>query len=597
MLTYLNVKNFAIIDSLELEFKPGMTVITGETGAGKSIVIDTLELVLGARADASSIRQGAERCEISAIFDLANLPAAQEWLQAAEFCEDPKAVAHECILRRTINIDGRTRSTINGLPCTQQNVRELGSFLLDIHGQHEYQTLLKREQQRALLDSFAGHLAQVLRVRELFQDWQKAARDLESWKNVNSDRAAKIELLQHHLKELENLNVVAGEVENLHAELKRLSNAELILNNCQAALAILHDERSDDSASLLVNLNRAKECLLKAKNSDESLQEFIGYFDNAAIQLETAAAELAHYLDKQDLNPERLRFVEERLSLIHALARKHHLKDEGLHEIAPKFKAELEQLENANATLAAKEKAQALSAAAYLKVAQQLSQSRQQAAQKLEKEVTAKMQLLGMQGGCFAVQLQKVAAKIDAEFGATATDTREGFSAGGLEQVEFLVSTNPGQPLLPLAKVASGGELSRLSLAIQVLTAEKSATPTLIFDEVDVGIGGKTAEIVGQLLKDLGARAQVLCITHLPQVAAQGHQHLQVIKEVAGKGGSNAKVEQGINVRLEYLEKETRVAEIARMLGGVNVTANTLAHAREMLQNPAKGPKKPSLKA
>jgi len=554
MLTYLNVKNFAIIDSFTLEFQPNLTVLTGETGAGKSIIIDTLDMVLGARFESNTIRVGADRCEITAIFDLKNLPEAKAWLEEHNF----NIPGDECIIRRTISTDGRSRSTINDYLCTQQLVRELGNLLVIIHGQHEHQALLKREKQRDLLDAFAQHQQLCINVKNIFADLSVAQNQLLNLRHNIGDREAKMDLLRYQLSELANLGLVAYEIESLHKELKQLSNAEKILTNCHAALSLINDENT--AQTILNNLYRTQELLAKTVDFEPKISIIQQNLYNAVTQVELVAEEIKGYLDNTDLNAERLVFVENRINALHDIARKHRVKPEELLEVQERLLQELNILENAVSHLEQSEKLVQGLEKTYLQKAQQLSQNRAKEAKKLSLMVTNKMQSLGMLGGTFSVILKELGPKE--------------YTAHGLEQVDFFVSTNPGQPLLPLNKVVSGGELSRISLAIQVITAASRAASTLIFDEVDVGVGGKTAEVVGQLLKQLGAARQILCITHLPQVAAQGKQHLQVVKNIDVTP---------VLVNLHYLNQKQRTEEIARMLGGINITATTLAHAQEML--------------
>jgi DNA repair protein RecN (Recombination protein N) len=539
MLTNLVIKDFTIIDHLDINLQPKMTVLTGETGAGKSIIIDTLEIALGARSK--------EPGDITASFNIENNVAAKNWLQNQELANDD-----ECIIRRTINIDGRSRSTINGIPCPQQLTRELGSLLVNIHGQHEHQALLKRDLQRDLLDDFANHKQLCNEVKNIYLDWQKTNTKLTELQTLTNNQQSQTDLLNYQIKELDELALEQDELENLHQEHKQLVNAEELLANCNSALNIITEN----------NLANAQNALTNIKDIDSKINTAHELLNTASIQAQEAAYELQHYLDKVNLNPEHLASVEQRLNTIHNLARKHHVQPEQLFDLHKNLATQLQQLTNA-AENAKKitEKLQTLTTN-YQTTANKLTTSRKQAAQKLCLAITEQMQQLNMPHGKFDILFTP--------------NKNNNFSASGLEQLEFLVSTNPGQAPQALNKVASGGELSRISLAIQVITASQAITPTLIFDEVDVGIGGKTAEIVGQLLQKLGNTTQVICVTHLSQVAAQGHHHLQVNKQTS-KTSTTAEI--------KTLDQESKITEIARMLGGIKITEQTLAHAKEMCEN------------
>jgi len=553
MLLQLNIKNFALIDELSIEFKPNMTVLTGETGAGKSIIIDTLDLVLGGRADIDSVRLGAEKCEISAVFDLSSLNDAKNWLENNELAGEDTS---ECILRRSITSVGKTRSTINGNPVTLQQARELGGFLVNIHGQHEHQFLLKSDKQRDVLDLFAQNNQLCNDVKNAFLELNQARSEAKALQEAALDREAKLDFLRHQIKEFKDLVLEEGEVEALLVELKELGAAQQVLERCHAVLSLLSG--SEEVVGLSKGLHDAKVHLEKILPFANKLKTALEFIDAARQNVGSIEEEIRSYLSSTNLSPERLHFVENRLGLIHDLARKHRIIPEKLLERQVALIEELELLENAKKRLEISQEYLQKLNAAYMFLANKLSQSRKDAALKLSKFVTEKMQILGMPSGEFSVQFKENPEP----------------SQFGLEQVEFLVSTNIGQPLLPLAKIVSGGELSRISLALQVITAANNASSTLIFDEVDVGIGGKTAEIVGQLLAELGKQRQILCITHLPQVAVHGSEHLQVEKKVE---------DDTVSVHIASLNKDQRTQEIARMLGGINITAKTLAHAKEML--------------
>lgn len=542
MLTHLQIKNFTIIDSLAVELEPNMTVLTGETGAGKSIIIDTLELALGARADTKVIRSNSDKCDITAVFDITNLPNVKTWLKDQDMDDA------ECIVRRIITADGRSKSTINGIPCPQALTRELGAMLVNIHGQHEHQNLLKRDIQLDLLDSFAGNTDLCQQLKTAFLTWQKNNHELQQLQNLAQNSDANTELLTYQLQELEELNLQENELEELHQEHKQLSNAEELLTRCHETLELLQNN----------NLLEAQKQLSPIQTIDPQINTANELINSAIIQAEEANLELKDYLNRVDLDPEKLEFTEKRLNKIYDLARKHHVHSEELFDLYSNLKQKLEIIENATEQLEQKQREVNETANTYKNLATQLTQKRQQAAEKLSVAIMQQMYSLNMEHGKFAVDFTQL----------------DRFSISGQEQIEFLVTTNPGQPLQSLKKVASGGELSRISLAIQVITAQYYPTPTLIFDEVDVGIGGKTAAIVGNLLKQLGANAQILCVTHLPQVAAQGQQHIKVQKQTD--------IDSTL-VQLTNLNQEQRIQEIARMLGGLEITESTLAHAKEML--------------
>ncbi|MBX9704901.1 MAG: DNA repair protein RecN [Gammaproteobacteria bacterium] len=570
MLKTITVNNFAIIDNLELDFNKGMTVLTGETGAGKSIIIDALQYTLGARADVGMVRHGCTRADLSVLFDVDSIPAALTWLQANELDD-----GQQCLLRRTINADGRSKQFINGQPCTQNQLRELAPLLINIHGQHENQSLGKKTTQQQLLDDFAAsltitskrnqtkaldkfadHGALLQEVQQHYQQWAAINQQLAALSDNGSDHSARIDLLSYQLQELEQVGVTTEELPQLAQEHKKLSVSDAILDDCTLADRLLADGNDETIRSLL---NTCISKLHKHQQYDARIANSCKMLNDALIQIEESHHELSSYLEHVEINPERLQQIEARISLIHDLARKHRIKPEELPGKQEQIKQELDNLQHAGERsaklLAEREQVEQRYQAAGAK----LSASRAKAAKQFNQLVSDNIRQLGMPGGQFAV-----------EFGA-----RDTISQYGLEQTEFLVSANPGQPLKPITKVASGGELSRISLAIEVITAENTNTPTLIFDEVDVGIGGGTAEIVGKLLRALGHKTQVLCITHLPQVAAQAHHHLQVIKTTDGKQ---------TQTQLQALSGEEKVYEIARMLGGVKLTEQTLAHARSLLE-------------
>ena len=554
MLVHLSVHNYAIVEHLDLELARGMSVITGETGAGKSIMLDALGLALGDRADSGVVRPGADKADILASFDLGDIPEARTWLSERDLDNDGP-----CILRRVITSEGRSRGYINGSPCPLGDLKALGELLIDIHSQHEHQSLLKPETHRRLLDEYAGSQELARQVQLAAQRWRQTRQELQRLTSTSDEQRARHQLLSYQLEELENLALGDNELEQLEQEHKTLSNAEQLLGACRQVLELCSES---DAGNVLSALTASLNRLGAFSSQPGALSEAGNLLASAQIQVEEAVGELNRFIDHFDADPQRQQVLEERLDTIYTLARKHRIQPTELGELQQRL---LEELEGLNADDQASERlSEELSAYArhYQEKADELSQLRQQAATRLADAVQIEMQSLGMPGGRFNIQLQNSNAEEPQPY--------------GLEQVEFLVSANPGLPLKSLAKVASGGELSRISLAIQVITAQTSRVPTLVFDEVDVGIGGPTAEVVGQLLRRLGERGQVLTVTHLPQVAAQGHNHLFVHKQRGSEETRTA---------VASLDTAQRVEEVARMLGGVDLTEESLQHARKMVAN------------
>ncbi|MET4000961.1 DNA repair protein RecN [Marinobacterium sp. MBR-109] len=553
MLTQLTIRNFAIVSDLEVELDRGMTVISGETGAGKSIMLDALGLCLGDRADSDSVNSGAERAELTASFDIRQIPQARLWLSEHDLEGDPQ----ECHLRRVVTREGRSRSYINGRPAPLALLRELGQYLVDIHGQHEHQRLLKKDHHRILLDEFGNHTELAEEARRLYHKWRRQHAELEQLTQVSDERNARIQLLSYQVEELEQLALTQGELEQLEHEQQLLENAGSLLSTGQQLLNISHE---DDSLNCQSMLHHCLQLLQQLGTEDSRLQQASEMFNSALIQVEEAGREVRHFLEAVEINPERQQEVEERLTAIYDVARKHRLLPEQLIEFQQSLQQELMSLTRSDNEIELLVDEVETAWQSHLKTAAELSLARQQQAERLDRLVGAQLHALGMPAARFSACL-------------TPLDT-ERYNANGLEEVEFLISTNEGQPARALAKVASGGELSRISLAIQVVTAQSSSTPTLVFDEVDVGIGGAIAEVVGRMLRELGERVQVLCVTHQPQVAAQGHQHLYVSKR--GQKGT-------AQTRVSRLSEAQRVEEVARMLGGVDITRTSMEHAREML--------------
>ena len=553
MLTHILVRNFAIVEELELEFHAGLTVLTGETGAGKSILLDALGLALGDRADSGLIRHGAERAEVAVGFDIGGQPAIQEWLRAHELDS-----GGECIIRRTVNRNGPSRAYINGQSSTVQTLRELGEQLVDLHGQHEHQSLLKAASQREILDSYADNAALLEQLRTTFAAWQAAQAEHEQLAAAHQERAARLDLLRFQVDEMAQLDLREDEMAGLETEHRRLANASELAGGCTRVLDLLAD---NEDYAIQTLLNQARGELQKLAATDTSLADKLPMLEEADIQLQELASDLRHYQDALAPDPARLETLEQRLAQLHQLSRKHNTPVEELPALLTRMQAELAELENSDIRLEELEKRVATLAEAYRELAMQVYQRRMAAATKLGKAVTAAMQELGMEGGRFEI--------------AVTHEEDAPFSRHGQDSIAFRVSANAGQPPGPLNRVASGGELSRISLAIQVNAVEGMPIPTLIFDEVDVGIGGRVAEIVGRKLRSLAAQRQVICVTHLPQVAALGHQHMQVSKRTADE----------ITVtRIHALSADQRVDEIARMLGGLEITEQTVSHARELIE-------------
>lgn len=549
MLTQLTINQFTVVETLEAEFSGGLTVITGETGAGKSIMIDALGLCLGDRADASAIRPGQDRADITATFDISALKAAQTWLGDHDLNH---ADDGECLLRRVLTREGRSRAYINGRPVTLQDLAALGALLVDIHGQHAHQALLRRAHQRQLLDSYGGHQDALAKVADLARQWQTLHQTLTDLRNAQQERTDREQLLRYQVRELDELSLGAAELPGLEDEQRSLANAETMQAQAGRALELCEENASSVRAAL----KELDPELHRGKTLD-GVREML---QSAAIQLDEARGELQQHFADCESNPERLDEVQERLDTVYALARKHRVDPDALGDLHKELQDELSQLDSSDERLAELDTQLEALNQQYQRAAATLSKGRSKTAARLEKAVAALLKRLSMSNCRFRVALVP----------------RESSQphVRGAEDPEMLISTNPAADPQPLGRIASGGELSRISLAIQVATAGKATVPCMIFDEVDVGIGGAVAEVVGRLLADMATKTQVLCVTHLPQVASQGQQHLRVAKSGNGKTVSS---------RLEVLDEENRVEEVARMLGGLKLTDNTLAHAREML--------------
>jgi DNA repair protein RecN (Recombination protein N) len=549
MLRTLSIRDFVIVEQLDLEFQAGFTVLTGETGAGKSILIDALAAVLGERAESGLVREGRDKAEVSAEFAADRIPALAAYLGENDLAGDEG----ECLLRRVIEMSGRSRAYVNGRPATVQQLKDIGEHLVDIHGQHAHQSLLRAASQRDLVDGYAGAAELAGQVAQAYRSWQDIRRQLVALETDAQALEAEREQLDWQAQELEALAFRAEEWDELQAEHKRLTHAASLIEAVQFGL----DGLSDEEGSALTAVASVQSRLQGMVDFDPKLKEILDVLEPAHIQLQETVYGLRHYQQRLELDPQRLREVETRLDAVHTVARKFKLQIAEIPAQLQKIKTRLAELA-AGFDADALRRREAQARKAYQKVAGELSVSRNKGATDLAKKVTASMQALAMAGGAFEIALNALA---------------EG-NAHGLEQIEFLVAGHAGATPRPLAKVASGGELSRISLAIQTVTSQVAAVPTLIFDEVDAGIGGRVAEIVGLMLKALGRKHQVMCVTHLPQVAAAGDHQWQVSKAAA-----NGKAASAVAV----LDRDTRVEEIARMLGGVKITETTRKHAAEML--------------
>lgn len=549
MLNELNIKNLALIEHIELQFNAGFTTLTGETGAGKSILLDALGLALGNRADSTLVRHDTPKADVTALFNVASHQAAKAWLLEQELDSED-----ECYLRRTVTAEGRSKAYINGQPVPAGQLKTIGALLIDIHGQHEHQNLLSASKQVELLDAYANHPDLLNQTQQHYKTWQSIKRQLQQLETDQADYQSKFELLSFQQNEFEELDLQEGEYSELVKEQQQLSHANEIKQACEHAYASIESERG---ASDLVN---------QALQSLESIIEFspaiapvMEQLNSALIELQEAANDIHHHSDNIELDPQRLDLVEQRLSSLFGLAKKYTIDPEALLDKQKQINANLTQLQASDASLESLKSDLISAEKQYSVSAKKLTTSRTKSAHKLAKTVTEAMQGLGMPNGQFIIDIEE-------------SDTP---TKNGVDKTTFKVTANKGQPPQALSKVASGGELSRISLAIQVATSEVTSLPTLIFDEVDVGIGGGTAEVVGEKMQTLGSHKQILSITHLPQVASHGHQHLQIQKQTQ-KGSTTTQV--------VYLDKVQRTTELARMLGGKDLTEQTLRHAEEMLQ-------------
>ncbi len=554
MLRTLAIRDFVIVDAIELDLSAGFTVFAGEAGAGKSILIDALTLALGGRADASVVREGAARADISAEFtgnfNAVEAPELAAWLEANAFEPEDGVL----MLRRVIDNGGRSKAFVNGVTATVAQLRELGELLVDIHGQHAHQSLLKADAQRQLLDAHAGLHEEIKSVSAAYRSWRALAKQREEFERDAKNVLMERERLEWQVGELEKLAARPGEWAEVSNEHSRLSHAATLIDGAQHALQLLDE---NDAAPILSQVSSIEQKLSKLADIDDKLKPVLDALEPARIQLQEAVYALHDYLGRIELDPERLRTVESRMEALHSASRKFHVMPDDLPQEFDSLSERLKQLADAT-DLDAMRAQEAKLFDAYKALASKLSKARAKAVKSLAAAVTAAMQDLSMAGGRFDIALHTAEP-----------------SAHGLEQVEFLVAGHAGTTPRALAKVASGGELARIALAISVIASSATATPTLIFDEVDSGIGGGVAEVVGRLLKKLGQDRQVLCVTHLPQVASQAMQHFQVSKGTIADGRTVS--------RIAPLGSSERVEEIARMLGGLEITATTRKHARELL--------------
>lgn len=552
MLLNLTIKNFAIVSFVDIDWQSGMTTITGETGAGKSIAIDALGLCLGARALANTVRPGCDKAELTATFDINRSKNALSWLQQRDLQQDD-----ECIIRRVINCEGRSRAYINGSPVPLIQLKELGQYLINIHGQHDHQLLMKHQEQRRLLDDYAEHQTLLAELTLKQSQWRSLKIELQQLLQSREQRQAQQQLLQYQVQELDEFNLQSNEFTQLESDYKRNSNAQqllLLTEQCMQNLSV------NEQNNALSSLQQCNEDLSRLAELDDGATNLSQLVNEAFIAIEEANRDLTYYQQNIDIDPQRFSIIEERYSTAVNLARKHQVAPETLVEFHAKINNELIAIGNDDSRIEHINNELKQCFKQYQNIAEKLHKGRVKAGKKLQKQITESMRQLNMPNASFSVTISQ---KITSEP-----------SSHGLDDIEFMVSMNPGQPLEPIAKVASGGELSRISLAIQVILAEQVVTPTLIFDEVDVGISGPTAARVGQQLYQLGNNTQVICVTHLPQVACKGHQQLFVAKLTDGKHTQTS---------VTKLCEPSRQREIARLLAGDEITQHSLANAKELL--------------
>jgi DNA repair protein RecN (Recombination protein N) len=560
MLLQLNIQNFAIVRSLDIDWRKGMTTITGETGAGKSIAIDAIGLCLGDRALTNVVRPNSKKAELAATFDIKNNLSAQKWLKKNDLSltdDNDADLDYECILRRVISAEGRSKAYINGSQVPLTQLKDIAPFLINIHGQHDHQLIVKATQQRKILDEYSDHQHLLDDVQYYYQQWRNLKTELKKLQESKDQREAKLQLLQYQVNELDEFSLQIGEFETLESDYKRHSNGQSLLNGTLQALQILSE---NENFNITDSLRHNCEQLNDLVSMDPNLAEIAKTLGEALIQIEDANDELKHYYDRLELDPQAYQMIEDRYSLAIQLAKKHQVAPENLPTLHLEIKQALNLINSDGSRLDTMyvdiEKAKVH----YLQTAKALSTSRVKSAKKLSKKITLSMKELNMDHGIFEVSVNQIES--------------ETLSPLGFDEINFLISLNPGQQLEAMNKVASGGELSRISLAMQVILADKVITPTLIFDEVDVGISGPTAAMVGSKLQELAKNTQVICVTHLPQVASKGHQQLFVSKLTDG---------EFTETKVTELSDNGRVQEIARLLAGNKITDNSLANAQELL--------------
>ena len=556
MLSLITVRNYAVIDEVEVEFDAGLSVLTGETGAGKSILVDALGLALGDRADAGAVRKGCTQAQIGVQFECPRDHPALDWLTERGLDRD-----RTCLLRRVVSARGRSRAFVNNQPATLQDLRSVGSRLVNIHGQGAHQALLHAPAQRGIVDHHGGHVQITSQVAAAFSDWKTCEKAYETRRQQGADRASELELLRFQVRELEDLDYREGELEALQEERGRLANVDRLSNSIESALSGLY-ERDHGSAQQVIA--QALRELSDASALDPSLGDAADLLAEAEIQVQEAVRGLAGYRDRLEPDPKRLDWVESRLATIRSLALRHHVEEAELGDLLDTLRSRIDALGNAAESLEAARQRARQARDTYFGTAKELSAARLECAASLSEAVEAQMAVLGLPNGRFR-----------AEIGKKPQDRAD---ATGLDLIEFQVSLNPGQEFGSLSRVASGGELSRISLALEVVAAGATSILTLVFDEVDAGIGGGVAEIVGRRLADIAARRQVLCVTHLAQVASQGRQHYRVRKSAQT---------ESTRTGVQSLSRDERIEELARMLGGVEITARTRAHAEEMIDRAA----------
>jgi DNA repair protein RecN (Recombination protein N) len=552
MLSHISIKDFTIVDSLELDLSNGFTAVTGETGAGKSIMLDALSLATGHKADGSQVRPGATKAEIYACFDLVNNTHVKQWL----INNDMDGDQDQLILSRIITNEGRSRGYINGRPAPLQQLKDLGEHLLDIHGQHAHQMLLHKDSPRTLLDNYGKHTSLTTSVKTLYQSWQKIKKQAEGLQNQSDEVLARVQLLEYQVQELDALYLQAGELDSLENEQKRLANAETHLLSAQQALHLCKND--DDQTDAYQAIQYALQKLDSFFETSATLKSAHELLNQAYVLIDEAGSELDSYINGFEINPQRLQHVEERLNTIYELARKHKIRPEELLSLHNQFSQELGQLKGQDQSLDDLLLELEVVEKSYIEQARALTKSRKKTSDKLCKELLKQLKLLALDKAQVLFKVEEQPIHNAGQF--------------GLDSIELLVSFNPGQPLQALNKVASGGELSRVSLALQILIQQ--GPDTLIFDEIDVGVGGATAERMGRLLKDLGSNKQVISVTHQPQVAALAHHHL-LVNKLSGK--------QQTRTQMRELGADQRQQELARMMGGLEISDLTLAHAKDML--------------